>query len=100
MFALLPGLGPMEMIVLVIVGVLLFGRKLPDVGRYLGKGIVEFKKGFKGLEDDTEEAVATPRTRRATVRYYSRMNPDRVYPLLLMLTRDQIAKVHKKDTDQ
>jgi sec-independent protein translocase protein TatA len=33
---------------------LLFGRKLPDVGRYLGKGIVEFKKGMKGLEDDVD----------------------------------------------
>jgi sec-independent protein translocase protein TatA len=27
---------------------------LPEVGRYLGKGIVEFKKGIKGLEDDVE----------------------------------------------
>jgi sec-independent protein translocase protein TatA len=47
-------LGAQEMIVLLIIGVLLFGRKLPEVGRYLGKGIVEFKKGIKGLEDDVE----------------------------------------------
>jgi sec-independent protein translocase protein TatA len=45
-------IGPQEMIILLILGVLLFGRKLPEVGRYLGKGIVEFKKGIKGLEDD------------------------------------------------
>ena len=37
-----------------IVGVLLFGRKLPEVGRSLGKGIVEFKKGLKGVEEDIE----------------------------------------------
>jgi sec-independent protein translocase protein TatA len=36
--------------------VLLFGRKLPEVGRYLGKGIVEFKKGIKGLEDEVDTA--------------------------------------------
>lgn len=48
------GLGPQEIALLLVVGVLLFGRKLPEVGRYLGKGIVEFKKGFKGLEDDVE----------------------------------------------
>src|SRR3954464_8322227 len=47
-------LGPAEIMVLLVLGVLLFGRKLPDVGRYLGKGIVEFKKGMKGLEDDVD----------------------------------------------
>jgi sec-independent protein translocase protein TatA len=46
--------GPMEMIIILVVGVLLFGRKLPEVGRSLGKGIVEFKKGLKGLEDDVD----------------------------------------------
>jgi sec-independent protein translocase protein TatA len=53
-------LGAQEMIVLLVIGVLLFGRKLPEVGRYLGKGIVEFKKGIKGLEDemDTTASVA------------------------------------------
>ena len=50
-------LGGQEMIVLLIIGVLLFGRKLPEVGRYLGKGIVEFKKGIKGLEDEVDTAA-------------------------------------------
>src|SRR5215510_7210555 len=54
LFGFLPNLGAGEMIVLLIIGVLLFGRKLPDVGRYLGKSIVEFKKGVKGLEDDLD----------------------------------------------
>src|SRR4051812_21643974 len=48
------GLGGMEWIILIVLGVLLFGRKLPEVGRSLGKGIVEFKKGLKGLEDDVD----------------------------------------------
>jgi sec-independent protein translocase protein TatA len=48
------GLGWGEILIVGIVGVLLFGRKLPEVGRSLGKGIIEFKKGLKGVEDDIE----------------------------------------------
>jgi len=50
-------LGPMEIAILLVIGVLLFGRRLPEVGRSLGKGIVEFKKGLKGLEDEVESHV-------------------------------------------
>lgn len=52
-FAIL-GLGPMEIMLLGVGGVLLFGRKLPEVGKYLGQSIVQFKKGMKGLEDGFE----------------------------------------------
>src|SRR5438445_3611069 len=54
-------LSPQDLLILLILGVLLFGRKLPEVGRYLGKGLVEFKKGLKGLEDGFEETAAAPR---------------------------------------
>ncbi len=43
-----PQLGVMEMIVVMGVAVLLFGSRLPEVGRSLGKGIIEFKKGLRG----------------------------------------------------
>lgn len=38
--------------------------------------------------------------RRANVRYYTRMNPERVHPLLVIISRDMIEKVLKKGTDQ
>jgi sec-independent protein translocase protein TatA len=50
-------LGTQEVLILLVLGVLLFGRRLPEVGRYLGKGIVEFKKGMKGLEDEVEGTI-------------------------------------------
>ncbi len=46
--------GGYEWIILLILGLLIFGRRLPEVGRSLGKGIVEFKRGIKGIEDDIE----------------------------------------------
>ena len=55
----LPGfnIGPMEMLVVGLIAVLLFGSRLPDVGRSLGKSLMEFKKGFQGLGDDLNAAT-------------------------------------------
>ncbi|HWG43291.1 MAG TPA: hypothetical protein VN688_10935 [Gemmataceae bacterium] len=50
--------------------------------------------------DDAQGKARRGARRRATVRYYSRMNPERVYPLLVLITRDMVEKVQKKDTDQ
>ena len=50
----------MEWVVIAGVGLLFFGKRLPEVGRSLGKGIVEFKKGLKGIEDDVDAAVDQP----------------------------------------
>ena len=54
-----------QWIVIAIIGLLLFGKRLPDVGRSLGKGIVEFKKGIKGVEDDIE--LVSDEKQRATL---------------------------------
>ena len=43
-----------EWIALLAIGLLVFGRRLPEVGRSVGKSIVEFKKGIKGIEDEIE----------------------------------------------
>jgi sec-independent protein translocase protein TatA len=61
LFALLPNLGPVELIVIALVVLLLFGNRLPSVMRSMGKGIVEFKKGVSGIEDESEKP-ATPKT--------------------------------------
>ena len=47
--------GPLEIIVILLVVLLLFGAKrLPEIGRALGEGIREFKKSLKdGQSDDS-----------------------------------------------
>ncbi len=49
-FISMPG-GP-EWIIIGVIGLLIFGKKLPEVARSLGKSVVEFKKGLKAVEDE------------------------------------------------
>jgi len=58
-FAFLEGLNPIHLLLLLGIGILLFGKRLPEVGRSLGKGLLEFKKGMKGLEDEVSGTVAS-----------------------------------------
>lgn len=46
-----------EWFVVLIIGLLLFGRRLPEVGRGVGKTIVEFRKGIAGIEDEIDDAA-------------------------------------------
>ena len=50
------GLGSTEMVIFGIIALLLFGKRLPEVARNLGKGLTEFKKGMRGIEDDFRTA--------------------------------------------
>ena len=51
------GIGPQEMIIVAVIGLLLFGKKLPDVARSLGKSMVEFKKGMAGVQEEFHGAM-------------------------------------------
>jgi TatA/E family protein of Tat protein translocase len=49
-------IGWSEIIIILIIALLLFGAKrLPEVGKSLGKAIREFKRAFSGLSEDLEE---------------------------------------------
>ena len=45
------GLGPWEISLIVLVLLLLFGRRLPKIAGSLGKSVVSFKKGLAGLQE-------------------------------------------------
>jgi sec-independent protein translocase protein TatA len=53
-----------EWIVIAALGLLIFGKRLPEVGKSLGQGIVQFKKGLKGVEEEIEQVDETPANKR------------------------------------
>ena len=56
----MPNIGPMELIVILAIALIVLGpRKLPEVGRSLGKGMREFKESLQGesRRDDDERPV-------------------------------------------
>jgi sec-independent protein translocase protein TatA len=50
-------LGPMDIAVVAMLGILLFGRRLPEIGRNVGKSITEFKKGLNNTQDDINTSL-------------------------------------------
>ena len=51
------GIGQWEVIIILVVIFILFGHRLPSVMRSLGRGVVEFKEGMRGVTDDESEKV-------------------------------------------
>ena len=50
-----------EIIIILIVALLLFGAKrLPEIGRSMGKAIREFKKSFKDVTDELDSDLDSP----------------------------------------
>ncbi|MBX3364765.1 MAG: twin-arginine translocase TatA/TatE family subunit [Phycisphaeraceae bacterium] len=65
MFAFIQNIGPTQWIIILVLALLLFGKRLPEVGRSLGRGIVEFKKGIKGIDDEIESEAAQSKSKHS-----------------------------------
>ena len=50
-------LGWMEVLVVLIIALLIFGRRLPEIARSLGKSLIEFKKGMQDTADEIEKPL-------------------------------------------
>jgi len=60
----MPNVGPMELIIVLVIALIVLGpKKLPEVGKSLGKGLREFKDSVSGIggDDDEKDAFAPNR---------------------------------------
>jgi sec-independent protein translocase protein TatA len=52
----MPNIGAPELIVILVIALLVLGpKKLPDVGRSLGRGMREFKESLSGNDPDDDD---------------------------------------------
>jgi sec-independent protein translocase protein TatA len=71
------GLSPMELMIVGGIALLLFGSRLPEVARGLGKSVVEFKRGLNGIQDEITGNTPAP---SYTPPRASRVREDREEP--------------------
>ena len=57
----MPNIGPMELIIVLAIALIVLGpKKLPEVGKSVGRGMREFKESISGdSRDDDRELVAS-----------------------------------------
>ena len=68
--------GPLELTIILVVAVLIFGKRLPEIARGIGRSLHEFRKGIKEVEDvkddvqkDVKEAIGLDELRQKGVMY-------------------------------
>lgn len=57
-------IGHWEVILILVLALILFGRRLPEVARSLGKSLTSFKKGLREVEDEVKDSVTELRESR------------------------------------
>ena len=63
----MPGIGPMEIVIVLVIALLILGpKRLPEMGRSLGTGMRSFKDAVTGDDDKPDELAdeATPAAAR------------------------------------
>jgi sec-independent protein translocase protein TatA len=61
----MPNVGPMELVIVLVIALIVLGpKRLPEVGRSVGRGMREFKESISGENDheDEDDDVAELRT--------------------------------------
>jgi sec-independent protein translocase protein TatA len=57
----MPNVGPLELAIVLIIALVIFGpKRLPELGRSMGRGIREFRSSISGKDDDEKEESSQP----------------------------------------
>jgi sec-independent protein translocase protein TatA len=65
----MPNIGPLEIVIVLVIVLIIFGpKRLPDLGRSLGRGMREFKDSVTGKDKDElpEASAEKPEPTRVT----------------------------------
>jgi sec-independent protein translocase protein TatA len=96
MGAMLGNIGPLEIIVVLIIALIVFGpKRLPELGNSLGKGIREFKDSVTGEnkdDDDVDDDVKTISASQATT------TPVEQHPTTVPVEPTEAEVVKPKDS--
>ena len=95
------GLGPAELMIVMIIAVLLFGKNLPSVGRSLGKSLMEFKKGLNDIKSEMDAAVYSEpasTTGRSADRYRSDEYDEPTAPKFEPPTQEPVESSRPSDS--
>lgn len=49
--------GPLEIVLVAVAALLLFGKRLPELAKSLGKSVTLFKKGLNEVQDEVKETI-------------------------------------------
>ena len=65
----MPNIGPIELVIVLVIALIVLGpKRLPEVGRSVGKGMREFKESLSGTndrDDDEDDVVQLNTTTQA-----------------------------------
>ena len=64
----MPTIGPLELVIVLVIALVILGpKRLPDVGRSVGRGMREFKGALTGGSDEADgDDAAAAHARRST----------------------------------
>ncbi len=92
-------IGMPEMIIILVIALIIFGpRKLPELGRSLGKSLAEFKRASNELKNTLEEEIRLDE-QRTTIEAQKATTPPPSTPAdLPSPVQEHAAPVHGVDT--